>query len=107
MACSSFRQYGFKEKVSKTHRDCGKSTAAKQNQAGTVVFKKHPLLLVKSCKPLKININTENKKLFIQKYRDCGKTTTAQNQAGIVVFKKQTLVTICDELSNSKNHVKN
>ena len=43
------------------HRDCGKTTAVKQNQAGTVVFKKQPLLttcekpqnsknLVKNCK---------------------------------------------------------
>ena len=44
--------------------------------------------------------------MFIKKYRDCGKTTMAQNQAGTVVFKKQPLLTTCDKLLNSKNHVR-
>ena len=45
--------------------------------------------------------------MFIKKYRDCGKTTTAQNQAGTVVFKKQPLLTTCEKLQKSKNLVKN
>ena len=63
---------------------------------------------MKSFKPLKIYINTENKKLLIKKHRDCDKTTTAkQNQAGTVVFTKQPLLTTCEKLQNSKNQVKN
>ena len=60
---------------------------------------------MKSFKPQKINIKTENKKLFIKKHRDCGKNTTAkQNQADIVVLKKQPLL---EKLQNSKNQFKN
>ena len=33
-----------KKLLIKKHRDCDKTTTAKQNQAGTVVFKKQPLL---------------------------------------------------------------
>ena len=63
---------------------------------------------MKSFKPQKINIKTENKKLFIKKHRDCGKSTTAkQNQAGIVVLKKQPLLTICEKLQNYKNQLYN
>ena len=62
---------------------------------------------MKSFKPQKINIKTENKKLFIKKHRDCGKSTTVkQNQAGIVVFKKQPLLTTFEKLQNSKNQFK-
>ena len=32
-----------KKLLIKKHRDCDKTTTAKQNQAGTVVFKKQPL----------------------------------------------------------------